>query len=234
MWSILIGLIERWWREKPRLDVIRTVVHLRDAMMDCQNWYSQYLEALKAGDLETLDPHPRVEWTRSLTTLSEREAELDTVLSIFSPEAHKAITAYLRAENQLVGAMGLEVAAKELHQPLDLDIQNIGMSTTFSDALGQLRDFIGKNFKPDEIFAAGSRRRDPGMQDRSLLGVFAGAARRISANQVHREIREGAGERLPRRGLAGAKTRRSTRAETRWAASRRGKAFGQFKGRRHP
>jgi ribosomal protein L31E len=52
--------------------------------------------------------------------------------------------------------MGLEVAAKELHQSLDLDIRNVEMSATFSEALNQLRDFIAKNFKADEIFAASS------------------------------------------------------------------------------
>lgn len=158
MWTTLIGLIERWWREKPRLDVVRAVVHLRDAMIECQNWYSQYLAALKAGDLETLYPHPGVEWTRSLTTLNKRVAELDTVLSIFSPEAHKAIRAYIGAESLEVGAMGLELAAKELKQPLDLDIRNVAMSASFSEALDQLREFIAKNFKADEIFAASSSR----------------------------------------------------------------------------
>ncbi len=154
MWSTLIGLIERWWREKPRLDVVRAVVHLRDTMIKCQNWYSQYLDALKAGDLETLSPDPRVEWTRSLSQLNERVVELDVVLSIFSPEAHKAIRAYMGAEDLVMGAMGLEVAAEELHQPLDLDIRNVSMSATFSEALNQLREFIAKNFKAEEIFAA--------------------------------------------------------------------------------
>jgi hypothetical protein len=158
MWSTLIGLIERWWREKPRLDVVRAVVNLRDSMIECQSWYSRYLNALKAGDLDILSPHPRVEWTRSLARLTVRVVELDTVLSIFTPEAHEAITSYLDAESLEAGALGLEVAAKELREPLDLDIRKVTMNASFDEALVHLREFIAKNFKPDEVFAVSQSR----------------------------------------------------------------------------
>jgi hypothetical protein len=159
MWGTLVGLIERWWREKPRSDVVRAVVHLRDSMIECQSWYEQYLVALDVGDLDTLDHDPRFEWIRSLTTLTKKVVELDVVLSIFSQEAHQAIAGYLDFENLEFGVEGLEVAAQYLEQPLQLDIKNKTMDETFTTALNELSVFIAKNFKADEIFAASSRWR---------------------------------------------------------------------------
>jgi hypothetical protein len=154
MWSVLIGLVERWWRDKPRKEVVRAVVLLRDTMIDCHRWYVQYLEAVERGDLDFLYPNPEVEWTRSLTELVERVADLDTVLSIFSPEAHEAIRSYINQESLLAGAKGLEVAAQELGSPLEIDIANVKMEKSFTESLNQLRTFIAANFKADEVFAA--------------------------------------------------------------------------------
>jgi hypothetical protein len=93
-------LIERWWREKPRLDVVPAVVSLRDAMIECQSWYERYSDALKAGDLETLDPHPRRQWLRCVSNLNDWMRELDTTLSIFSPATSKEISSYSELRGQ--------------------------------------------------------------------------------------------------------------------------------------
>ncbi len=161
MWSTLIGLIERWRRERPRRDVISGVVYSTDSMIDCQISYSVYREALKAGDLDTRSPDPRVEWIRSVGELSCQVTKLGAILPIFSPEAYEAVSDFLRAEGIATGTIALEYASEELLefasaelQPLDLDIENVSLSTAFSDALNRLREFMVNNFKPEEISAA--------------------------------------------------------------------------------
>jgi hypothetical protein len=160
MWSTLVGLIERWWREKPRLDVVRTVVQLRDAMIECQAWYERYADALKAGDLETLYPHPRDEWLACVTRLNDSMRELNTALSIFSPSAYEALTNYAQLEMSRFTAdtEALEIVASDLQQPLDLDIEHVVLGASFAAALEQLREFIAKNFKVEEIHAVARSR----------------------------------------------------------------------------
>lgn len=100
MWSTLVGLIERWWREKPRLDLVRAVVRLRNAMRKCQKWYDAYVAAKQKGDPDDIPyPNPRVEWTRSLTYIGEAIVELDSVLAIFDAKAHRAIQSYVHMES---------------------------------------------------------------------------------------------------------------------------------------
>jgi hypothetical protein len=173
MWGILVGLIERWWREKPRKDIVRAVVRLRDSMIECQGWYSEYREALKANDIDRLSPNPKWEWFRSLDDLTDSVAELDDVLAIFSPEAHRALAGYILNDSQLAGPLALRAALLELDKSaeVDMDLAHYGanyseigiteemIESGFSEALTELRKFISENFKPDEVFAASENKR---------------------------------------------------------------------------
>ena len=159
MWGILVGLIERWWRDKPRRDVVNTVVRLRDDMMYCHYWYMRFREALEAGDLGVLDPNPQQEWMRSVEWLTLTMNELDTVLSIFTPETHEALTGYVKEEGGLRDVFALQQIAPVLKLTLEIDIETGTMNDTFSQAMNELRKFICTNFKPEEVLAASRSNR---------------------------------------------------------------------------
>lgn len=155
MWGIVIGLIERWWREKPRKDVVFEVVRLRDAMIECQRSYVRYKKASKEVRSERLPRSPYRRWVSSVIILADRLEHLDGVLSIFSPEAHAAIKDFSILESREVTTLArLEMTARALQEPLDLDIKYVTMNAGFTKALDQLRTFIAANFKPEEIHKA--------------------------------------------------------------------------------
>ena len=160
MWSTLVSLIERWWREKPRLDLVRSVVHLRDSMKLCQERYEACMEAKAAGTLENrCEPHPELAWTHSLAILGCAVIELDQVLEIFDVRVHQSIRDYQRSESVVIAAQGvLGGAAQALNKPLEIDIHRVEISSSFNQALGDLDEFIRKNFKPEEIRAVQDNR----------------------------------------------------------------------------
>jgi hypothetical protein len=156
VWTTLIGLIERWWREKPRADLVRALVGLQKSMQECQNWYEKYWE-LKRSDPRKLDgyPSPGVEWVRSLTHVGRAIVELDSVLKIFDSKTHETIERWLNAEMleaTVTGTVG--GAAKALGQPTGIDIKRVEMDEHFHQALEQLNEFIRTNFEAAEVHAA--------------------------------------------------------------------------------
>jgi hypothetical protein len=155
MWSTLIGLIERSWKEKPRRDVLLVAVLLHDSMNKCQHRYKRYKAVPNVGLLSPLRSSLEREWMRSLVELRERISRLDYVLSIFSPEAHEAICRYRRKESsqEADAVRELEATAQVLGQSPQLDIQNKTMDDAYSDALKQLKVFIADNFSVQEVFA---------------------------------------------------------------------------------
>jgi len=52
LWSTVIGLIERYWKDKPRKDVIASLVELRENMMVCQRSYEECKAMRKQGDID--------------------------------------------------------------------------------------------------------------------------------------------------------------------------------------
>jgi tetratricopeptide (TPR) repeat protein len=151
MWIALVDVVEQRWKERPRQELVRSVVNLRNAMIGCQKWYDKYKKAADHSDIHTL-PDPRVEWVRSLTDLGRNVAALDQVLSIFSPETRRHIQDYLDAEDLEVGAIEtLGPAAEELGGSTDFDIKNVQLKSSFDAALEKLDRFIRENFKPEEI-----------------------------------------------------------------------------------
>jgi hypothetical protein len=160
MWTTLLGLIERWWREKPRLDVVRAVVHLRDAMQACESNYEAYFEAIEA---DGTDKSAKVEslervWSESVDSLAFRVVALGTVLEIFGPNMHRQILEYSGYETDARSGAPLYAVACEMHAAPEIDIARVVLTDKYKAALAELDAFIRANFKPEEVHAAKSSR----------------------------------------------------------------------------
>jgi hypothetical protein len=160
MWSILVGLIERWWREKPRLDVVRAVVRLRDAMVGCEKSYEAYRAANNnVSHGKVVDQYGlRRAWERNVDLLSAQVVELGKVLQIFSPELYSEIMDYSGDEVDTLAEDALYKVAKEMEQHPEIDITRIELTDNYRSALGQLDAFIRANFKPEEVHAVAKSR----------------------------------------------------------------------------
>ena len=155
MWSTLIGLIERWWREKPRLDVVRAVVRLRDAMEGGESSYEAYRAASSSKvEGKTVDLYGlRRVWERNVNLLSAQVVELGKVLHIFSPELYREVMDYSGDEVDTLADDALYKVAKEMDQCPEIDITKIVLTDNYRSALSQLDAFIRENFKPEEVHA---------------------------------------------------------------------------------
>ena len=162
MWSTLVELIERWWREKPRLDVVRSVVCLRDAMEACNTSYKAYRDATSRGakdgaaELQRL----RAEWGVNVEVLTEQVIDLGTVLQIFSPKLHMEVIDYHGDER-----VGFDLAddalymvASEMRQAPEIDIARVELTDKYQTALAELDAFIRSNFKLEAVHAVTSSR----------------------------------------------------------------------------
>jgi hypothetical protein len=154
----IIGIAERSWREKPRKDVVKAFVHLRDTMLRCQQRYNAYRDLPDAGGIEKLIA--QIEWRNSVTDLSDALLELDEVLQIFSPEARAALETYGITEAESAEPEptkneepDFDVAAQELKSPSDIDLEHNKLQSTFQAALEKLEVFIRDNFKIEEIYS---------------------------------------------------------------------------------
>jgi hypothetical protein len=160
MWTTLIGLIERWWREKPRLDIVRAVVQLRDAMEACESSYEAYRKAklkgskLRKSELQEL----RAVWDRNVRTLTVQVVALDTVLQIFGPNLHREIMDYSGDETDTLADDALYTMAKEMKQEPEIDVNRVVLTDKYRSALSELDAFIRANFKPEEVLAVKSSR----------------------------------------------------------------------------
>jgi len=168
MWSLLVGLLERWWREKPRLDVVRTVVRLRNSMTRCHQNYVTY-DSLRRQGVTGDTERAQAEWVSSVDNLARILEELDVTFEIFSPEAHQALIYYRLSETGAVNAWSrLAVVESDLVGKTDensgafLEAANIhsegGVGSDFLAAKAALDAFIAKQFKPDEVFAVQNSR----------------------------------------------------------------------------
>ena len=154
MWGTLLGLIERWWREKPRLDIVRAVVHLRDSMLNCQNRYEKFMKASSArtpkhaANIAKL----RDEWYLAVEGLVVSLAEIDTVLTIFEPEMRKKVRLYLHDESDSVDVQrALDNYAARLGDASEIDIPRDYVDPAFHRTLNDLDAFIKTNFKIEEV-----------------------------------------------------------------------------------
>lgn len=156
MWTKLIDLILQWWKDKPRKDLVASVVHLRDKMQNCQQWYEKYQSAKEKGDVEKMSyPNPRVEWVRAVGDLGDAIEELDGLFAIFSPEARRQLQSYRWLESLELIAEGVLGTTSEAlgTRETDIDIVQGQLSPTFKAALDTLDSFIRSTFKVDEIYA---------------------------------------------------------------------------------
>src|SRR2546428_8950358 len=127
MWNTLIVLIERWWREKPRIDIVRAAVGLRNSMVACQQIY---LTRRESPCSENFDQ----QWIDAVNDLTRRLQKLDDVLAIFSPTTQMAIMKYRQLEGrQSADDTRLQLAANDLGQPLGIDVINLTLSINFED-----------------------------------------------------------------------------------------------------
>jgi hypothetical protein len=156
MWATLIGLIERWWREKSRLDTVRAIVKLRDAMQNCDKRYQTYVAAKKSrasGHL-SIQKQSLEEWRESISELGERVKQLAEVFEIFDPKVHRSIFAYHGDEIQYLAKDVLYAVAEQLKEEPEIDIYSVAISDKYREALHDLDVFIRSTFKPEELLAA--------------------------------------------------------------------------------
>lgn len=160
MWSTLVGLIERWWREKPRLDVVRSVVCLRDAMEACEKSYEDYRTAKvsKTQDKATDFFDRRRVWERNVQSLTAQVVALGKVLQIFSPELYREIMDYSGDEADTLAEDALYKVADEMKEEPEIDITHVVLTDNYRKALAELDAFIRENFKPEEVHAVVSSR----------------------------------------------------------------------------
>src|SRR6266403_2385608 len=99
IWSKLFDLVLKHWKQRPRKQVIASVVGLRDSMVACQSWYERYISEesgrkKRLPRLKQKSPSPRDEWAKAVRKLGEAIENIGIVLPIFSPEATKNIGSY--------------------------------------------------------------------------------------------------------------------------------------------
>jgi hypothetical protein len=168
MWSTLVELIERWWRDKPRLDVVRSVICLRDAMEACRTSYAVY-RTVETNGCMYRGPEPqsreaelqrlRAQWGNNVEFLTRQVLELGTVLEIFSPSLHRELETYRSDErSSFLGEEVLNKMALELRQAPEIGIAQVEIPDKYQTALAELDAFIRENFKMEEIHAVQSRR----------------------------------------------------------------------------
>ena len=145
MWMNLIDLIEQRWRDKPREDLIRSVVGVRHEMTKCQESFHKLKKARLERDFDGYEV-ARDEWRRSLWLLGDAITGLDQVLAIFSPETHRYLHDYQGAEFD-----AFDAAAANLGGSVDFDLVDESLGETFATALERLDTFIRENFTLEEI-----------------------------------------------------------------------------------
>ena len=140
---VLIGLIRDALKDRPRRDLVRETVHLRQAIEQCQSSYETYKADPSIGTSQ---------WDNALGVLEERLANLSKLLHIFDPAAGDTIDNYRdfdrleyrrfvgkRAAGRVVSKLGGEAGFP---------------SDTIKSALSELDRFIRTTFKPEEVKAA--------------------------------------------------------------------------------
>lgn len=169
MWKTLIEVIERYWKEKPRKELLSSLVTLRKCMYECQSYYELYeVEFARQKEnnfyiredksIESQLERTYKDWIKSLVHLGEAVYRVDDVLAIFSPEARTSVKKYFLSEDPTWAAIPysmdfMENAARELGQPTGIEtgLDKSKLEPTFKEAIQRLDRFIKDNFKPEEV-----------------------------------------------------------------------------------
>lgn len=155
MWPKIIELIIAWLKSKPRSDLTKQILTLRDAMNNCHASYERFATAKAHGDQAEIDQRYR-DWRVAFGELDTAVAEVDEVLHIFGKEARDEVNRYLVSESAPCAEDGYAVSAAMV-ELLNVRPDNPQATTgkvEFSDALDTLDRFISATFKPEEIVAA--------------------------------------------------------------------------------
>jgi hypothetical protein len=174
VWDSLIGLAATALKERPRRDVLGGLLELRAAMIACQKSYQDYRETLSEGDYDsvmekrskltppadaTLLNQPRESWGQTVANLAAVLTEVDSILTIFSPETAQRVRYYHILEARDPDPPWRTRDPMDTLRAVDagIDLQQVSISSQFESALGKLDEFIRQNFKPEEVFAAQKR-----------------------------------------------------------------------------
>jgi len=167
LFETIVSIAERSLREKPKKDVVRSLVALRAAMIECQSSYDEYQSLCKEGDYKevmleryriaaqvgTGVSDPKDNWRSSAVHLSILLCELNSVLQIFSPKVYEKISKYTQGELTLE-AIDFEAAAREFGEPSDFEFPQATLAPTFKAAVTKLDLFLKETFEIEEIYAA--------------------------------------------------------------------------------
>jgi hypothetical protein len=153
MITTVIGMIERWWREKPRLDVVRSVVQLRDAMHECEEAYGSFVASKKAADRQ----RSKMLWNDAFIRLTDAASGLSAVFEVFSPKTVEAIGIYMAVEQDHLEKEFID-AKRELEDEFGIHLSQVKLSPEFTEAMDALDEFIKANFKVEEVHAARTSR----------------------------------------------------------------------------
>jgi hypothetical protein len=151
MWSTIIQILEKAWKEKPRRDLARGFVTLRCRMTDCQRRYEKYSSNINSDIL-------REEWYLSISLLAVALGEMHVVLNIFAPASWRSLYDFLCQEKALeyedrFGPAILVKMGEDLGGSPGFDLSLRSMEPEFLAALQHLDAFLKENFKPDELYA---------------------------------------------------------------------------------
>lgn len=154
MFLALMGLIERWWKDKPRADMIRAIVQLRRAMLGCEETYESLMAAKKVGGAAGVEDLSEA-WESRVASLARAIGAIESTVQIFAPELSEELARYLNGERAAMDVEGaMKSIAKGLGEEADVSLEATAHELTNPQALAQLDRFIKENFKIDEIHAA--------------------------------------------------------------------------------
>lgn len=162
MWSVLVGLIERWWKAQPRADFIRTVLQLRASMQRCQDAFVLYSATEVSDSPRSVQIRAMAAWRGSIFRLVDSVTELNSVIQIFGPATTSALSDYASDEEDcLEDAFAfLEAVASDIGGGPATELvrmtplAHVQLEGSFNEALKELDRFIASNFKPEEVYAA--------------------------------------------------------------------------------
>jgi hypothetical protein len=175
VWETLISVTSDALKEHPRKQVVRKVIALRNAMIDCQKAYDDYQEVLKHGNYDDVmaqratlpRPHeavklydPRKEWKLAICYLAESLEKANDLLEIYDPDVHQRARRYHRGEEEEEEfeneAVKRSKRARNVMRAAraHLDPRSVDVDREFTETLGKLDAFIRSNFKPEEVLAA--------------------------------------------------------------------------------
>ena len=148
MWSKIIEIIEKRWREKPRRDLVRNILEFRYSLIICQINFNKYNDQRK----EEL----KWEWWDSIQNLIYALIKIDHVLSIFSPVAKEHIGRYLADEmSQIeIGATFATIAMDVGGLPWNIRRMELPNEPNLDPVIQKIDEFIRDKFKPEEIQSA--------------------------------------------------------------------------------